>query len=178
MEFGYYRTVTEIKRQNRGHYVSIALVLSYGPKSFFIYFLKGGDFLVIFITFSATSICLSVYFLSYRIFMAALRSRSEHYIWQLVVSSFFLFPRLFSAVADWMSTILPSCGFSANLECRSEMYCTRLAENTGRKKSPKMPTAHRRTTLSGYIFAAKAYIDNQEKKLVKQQYLLHMSSIW
>jgi len=25
------------------------------------------------------------------------------------------------------------CGLSANLECRSEMCCTRLAENTGRK---------------------------------------------
>jgi len=31
-----------------------------------------------------------------------------------------------------------------------------------------------RTTLSGYIFATKACIDNR-KKLVKQQYLLHMS---
>jgi len=42
-----------------------------------------------------------------------------------------------SAVGDWMSTILPHmpwCGLSANLECRSEMCCTRLAENTGRKK--------------------------------------------
>jgi len=26
------------------------------------------------------------------------------------------------------------CGLSANLECRSEMCCTWLAENTGRKK--------------------------------------------
>ena len=34
-----------------------------------------------------------------------------------------------------MSTILPHmvCGLSANLECMSEMCCTRLAENTGRK---------------------------------------------
>jgi len=30
------------------------------------------------------------------------------------------------------------CGPSVNLECRSEMCCTRLAENTGRKKSPKI----------------------------------------
>ena len=28
------------------------------------------------------------------------------------------------------------CSLSANLECMSEMCCTRLAENTGRKKSP------------------------------------------
>jgi len=35
------------------------------------------------------------------------------------------FPRLISAVGDWMSTILPH---SANLECMSEMCCTRLSE--------------------------------------------------
>jgi len=51
------------------------------------------------------------------------------------------------------------------------MCCTRLAENTERKKSPFW---HHRTTLSGYIFGIKACIDNR-KKLVKQQYLLHMS---
>jgi len=40
---------------------------------------------------------------------AALRSRCVHYIfalWFLLSSSIF-FPRLISAVADWMSTILP-----------------------------------------------------------------------
>jgi len=40
------------------------------------------------------------------------------------------------------------CGLSANLECRSEMCFTRLAENTGRKNSPSV---HHRTTLSGYL---------------------------
>jgi len=50
------------------------------------------------------------------------------------------------------------------------MYCTRLAENTGRKKSPSQ---HHHTNLSGCIFAIKACIDNR-KKSVKQQYLLHM----
>jgi len=40
-------------------------------------------------------------------------------------SSFFFFPRLFSAVGDWMSTIYfhTLCGLSTNLECRSEMCC-------------------------------------------------------
>jgi len=54
----------------------------------------------------------------------------------------------------------------------SEMCGTRLAGNTGRKKSPFW---HHRTTLAGHIFAIKARIDNQKKKLVKQQYLSHMS---
>jgi len=40
------------------------------------------------------------------------------------------------------------CGLSANLECRSEMCCTRLAE----KKSPKIAIWHHRTTLSGVYF--------------------------
>ena len=43
------------------------------------------------------------------------------------------------------------------------MCCTRLAENTGRKKSPFW---HHRTTLSGYIFGTKAYIDNRKKNLL------------
>jgi len=54
--------------------------------------------------------------------------------------SFFLFssPNLnHSVVADWMSTILSHSGLSANLECTSEMYCTRLAEIQDAKKSPK-----------------------------------------
>ena len=55
------------------------------------------------------------------------------------------------------------CGPSANLECRSEICCTRLAANTGRKKSPFW---HRRTTLSGYIFGTKAYVDNLKKNLL------------
>jgi len=40
---------------------------------------------------------------------------------------------------------------------------------------PKSPSGHHRTTLLGYIFATNAYIDNR-KKIVKQQYLLHMFS--
>ena len=55
---------------------------------------------------------------------------------------------------------------SANFKCMSEMCCTWLTGNTGRKKSPFW---HHRTTLSGSIFATKACIDNR-KKLVKQQY--------
>ena len=41
--------------------------------------------------------------------MAALRSRCGHYIFTLwfLLSSFFFIPRLISAAADWMSTILP-----------------------------------------------------------------------
>ena len=55
------------------------------------------------------------------------------------LSIFLYFPRLISAAADWMSTILRHMvwPYSANLECRSEMCCARLAGNAGPKKLPK-----------------------------------------
>ena len=34
------------------------------------------------------------------------------------------------------------CGLNANLECMSEMCCTRLAENTGRKKIAICASSH------------------------------------
>jgi len=82
-----------------------------------------------------------------------------------VVSFFFFFlPRLISAVADWMSTILHTwCVLSVNLECRSEMYCMQLSENTGCKKSPSQ---HHCTSLSCCVFATKARIDNRKKNLL------------
>jgi len=42
------------------------------------------------------------------------------------------------------------------------------------KMMQKSPSEHHRTTSSDYIFATKAFIDNR-KKLLKQQYLLHIS---
>jgi len=49
-----------------------------------------------------------------------------------------------------------------------------LWKHRTQKSHQKLPSGHHRTTLSGYIFATKAHIDNQNK-LVKQQYLLHVS---
>ena len=47
------------------------------------------------------------------------------------------------------------------------MCCTQLTANTGCKRSrQKLPSGHHRTTLSGYIFATKAWIDNQKKNLL------------
>jgi len=73
------------------------------------------------------------------LFYAALWNRAGHYIFALWLLSIYLFPRLILAVGDWMS--IPYfhtwCGLSANLECRSEMCCTRVAGNTGRKNDAK-----------------------------------------
>jgi len=49
------------------------------------------------------------------------------------------FPRLISAFTDGCLPYFHTwCGLSANLRCRSEMCCTRLAANAGRKKSSKI----------------------------------------
>jgi len=58
---------------------------------------------------------------------------------------------------------------------QSEMWCTWLAGNTGRKNDGK--TRHLGTIAQlcqAVSYATKACIDSQ-KKLVKQQYLPHMS---
>jgi len=89
-------------------------------------------------------------------------SRCGPYIFALwLLLSSISFPRLISAVADWMSAILPHmvwpyCIFkmqvwnvlhAARWKCRTQ----KIAKNS--------PSAHHRTNLSGYIFAAKARID-------------------
>jgi len=64
--------------------------------------------------------------------------RTLYFALWLLSSSFYLFPHLISAVADWMSTILLHMGGpSANLICRSETCCTRLAEKNRTQKVAK-----------------------------------------
>jgi len=112
------------------------------------------------------------------IIMVALCNRADH-IYFHPVSFFlsFLFPRLISAVGDWMSTILPhmvwpQCEFRMHVWNTLHMARCKYRTQESRQKSP---SAHHRTTLSGYIFATKTRIDNR-KKIVKQQYVLHMCS--
>jgi len=98
--------------------------------------------------------------------LAALWNRAGHYIFALwLFSSFNLFSlRILSRCRlDVCHTSTQWCGLSANLRCRSETCCTRLAENTGRKARQKSPSGHHRTTLSGYIVATKTRIDNRKR---------------
>jgi len=113
--------------------------------------------------------------------MAALRSRCGHYIFVLFLSFFLssFFPRLISAVADWMSTTLPHmvwpyCEFRLQV---SNVYCMRPAKNTGLKKRQKSPSRHHRTTLSGNIFATKVHVDNRKKMLIAIS-PPHVLTIW
>jgi len=87
----------------------------------------------------------------------------------------FFFPRLISAVADWMSVILPhmvwpECEFK--MQVWDVLHAARCNYRT-QKIIKNLPSGHHREILSSYIFSSKATIG---KKLVKQQYLLHMSS--
>jgi len=61
------------------------------------------------------------------------------------------------------------------LECRSEMCCTRLAGNTGRKNDAK--NRHLRTIaqLCRTISSQLRNVSTIGKKTLKHQYLLHMS---
>jgi len=70
--------------------------------------------------------------------MVALWKRADYYIFILWFLLSFFFPRLISAVGDWMSAILPHHRLSANLGCRSETCCTRLAKNAGHKNCQKV----------------------------------------
>jgi len=96
------------------------------------------------------------------------------YLWFRLSSSFF--PRLISAVPDWMPAILPHMVWpSANLGCRSETSCTRLAGNTGRKKVAKNRHLGTIPQLCRAISSELRHVSAIGKKHVKQQYLLHMS---
>ena len=112
--------------------------------------------------------------------MAALRITDVDIIFSscgfFLLFFYLLFSSPISAVADWMSTILPHKGWPW-CEFRMQVWNVLHAAlwNTGRKNNrQKSPSGHHRTNLSGYIFATQACIDNR-KKLVKQQYLLHVS---
>jgi len=97
-------------------------------------------------------------------FMVALWNRASHYVfirWFLL--SFF--PRLISAVADWMSAILPHmvwpwCKFK--MQVWNVLHAARCKYRM-QKLVKNLPSGHHRITLSGYIFATKAHINNRKK---------------
>ena len=68
------------------------------------------------------------------------------------------------------------CGLSANLRCRSETCCTRLAGNAGCKKVAKNRHLGTIAQLCRAISSQLRHVSTIGKKLVKQRYVLHMSS--
>ena len=119
--------------------------------------------------------------------MAALRSRCGHYIFALwfILLLLFLpllrllsifFPRLISAVADWMSAILPHMVWP---QCEFKMHVWNMLHaarwNSGRKNSAKNRGLGTNAQFCPAISSQLKACINNWKKLVKQQYLLHMS---
>jgi len=97
--------------------------------------------------------------------MAALWIGAGHYIFCPVSTSFFypswFFPRLVSAVADWMSTILPHLVWPLVWIYNACLKCTA-------RGSLKIHDAKNLGTiaqLSSCVFAPKACIDNRKKLL-------------
>ena len=95
------------------------------------------------------STLLSSSFDTYSFIMVALWNRADHYIFMLwfVLSSSSSFSSSFFSSPNLSRRRLDVCHTSthANLGCRSETCCTRLAGNAGRKKSSK--SRHLRTIV-------------------------------
>jgi len=84
----------------------------------------------------------------------------------------FFFPRLISAVADWMSTILTQMVWPwSNLGCRSETCCTRLAGIAGCKNDAKICHLGTIAQHSLAISSQLRHVSTIGKKLFKQQCL-------
>ena len=80
-------------------------------------------------------------------------------------SSFFLFLLAYSQPSQvgCLPYFHTWCVLSANLQCRSEMCCTRLAEIQEAKVAKNR---HLGTTLPGYTYATKARMNNRKKYLL------------
>ena len=129
------------------------------------------------------TICLPGEWNSFRseLVMADLHSRCGNYNFVLCFF-FFLSCYLFCLAYSQPSHIgcLPYfhtwCGLSANLECRSEMYSTLLAENTWPKNRQKFAIWALSHNFVRLYLCNRGMYRQSEKTLVKQQYLLHVSS--
>ena len=93
------------------------------------------------------------------VIMVALWNRADHYIFILWFLSFYLLS-FFLAYSPNLS------GLSANLECRSEMCCTWLAENTGCKKVAKNCHLGTITQLCRAICSQLRHVSTIEKNLL------------
>jgi len=111
------------------------------------------------------------------IFMVALCYRAGHYIfalWFLLSSSSFFFfsPNLSRRRLD----VYHTSTHSANLGCRSETCCTRLAEKYMTQRSPKICHLGTIAQFCWAISLQLRHVSTIGKKLVKQQCLPHMFS--
>jgi len=111
------------------------------------------------------------------VFLLWLPCVADAYI--IFLSCFFFFSIFHCLISVSQIGYLPYfytwCGCSANLECMSEMCCKRLAGNAGPKKPHKIHHLGTIAQLCRTISSQLRHISTIGKKLVKQQYLPHMS---
>jgi len=108
--------------------------------------------------------------------LAALWNRAGHYIfvlWFLFVLSFFLPFSSQPSEIGCLPYFHTWCGLSANLGCRSETCCTRLAENTGRKNRQKFAICAPSHNFVGLLSSQLRHVSTIGNILVKQHYLIH-----
>jgi len=112
--------------------------------------------------------------------MAALRSICGHHIFVLwfLLSSFFYFssPNLSRRRLDVYHTSTHGVALVRIYNAGLKRGARGSLEMQDAKNAQNSPSAHHRTTLSGYIFVTKAHIDYLKKMLNSKQYILHMSS--
>ena len=87
---------------------------------------------------------------------------------------FFFITHLISTVTDWIPTIFPHMALSANLHTRQKLAARRPVKIQDTNSRQNSSSAHHHTTLSGYILATKAHIDNPKNNLLNSN-LLQMS---
>jgi len=115
--------------------------------------------------------------------MAALWNRAGHYIfavWFLLSSSssiyLFTSPNLSRRRLDVCHTSTHGVALVRIYDAGLKRAAHAARLNIGRKTRQKSPSEHHRTTLSACIFATSLrHVSTIGKKLVKHQYLLHIS---
>jgi len=109
--------------------------------------------------------------------MAALCNRG-HYISALWFLSFFFLFFLAQSQRSEIGCLLylhTWYGLSAKLKCMPETCCTRLDGNAGRKNDAKNRHLGTIAQVCRVISSQLRHVSTIGKKLVRQQYLLHMS---
>ena len=103
-------------------------------------------------------------------------ARCRHYIFILWFLLLFLFPRLISAVGDWMSTILPHMVWP-NCKFRMQVWnvlCVARWKYRTQNIAKKSASGHHPTTCRAISLQLRHV--STIGKLTKLQHLLHMSS--
>ena len=110
--------------------------------------------------------------------MVALWNRADHYIfilWFLLLCIFFIsWPNLSRRRLNVCHTSTHGVALVRIWNAGLKRAARGSLKYRTQKSRHKSPSGHHRTNLSCYIFATKARI-NSRKKIVKQQYVLHMS---